>query len=623
MGQHRIPFRLGPRWSPRGGDPRTPPGPEGSNGNGDAGRRGVADADSSLIPDPEYQSQKKIEFMSYLVLARKWRPKTFSEVTGQQHIVQALENALNSGRVHHAFLFAGTRGVGKTTIARILAKALNCESGVSAEPCGQCSACIAVDEGRFVDLIEVDAASRTGVDDTRDLLDNVQYMPTVGRYKVYLIDEVHMLSRQSFNALLKTLEEPPPHVKFLFATTDPQKLPVTVLSRCLQFNLKRLTTNQIVGRMSEICVAEQLDAEAAALKRIGRAAAGSMRDGLSLLDQALAYGADRLTDSDVAEMLGSMDRHRIIALLDVLVAGNGADLIATIHDLDELVPDYAIVLDEIATALQRIAVIQVAGVDAVEDEDELESLSRLANEIDAEQVQLYYQIAVTSRRDLALAPDPRLGFEMALLRMMAFLPAGRGSSGDDSSAAPSGRRTTPEAGNSRRQIRSPTASPSPAPDRQNKRSSSSPPPPSSVTRNSPDKIAVEDINDWPEFVAGLSLDGAASQLAAHSALDASSPFEIRLCIERRNEHLLTDKLKSRLTAAIQQRIGSGINVQYLTTDKSLETAAARVVDHNVQAMSKARDAIENDPDVQQLVDVFGGEIVPNSIQPIDRESSSE
>ena len=305
--------------------------------------------------------------MSYLVLARKWRPKAFSEVTGQTHIVQALENALNSGRVHHAFLFAGTRGVGKTTIARILAKALNCESGVSADPCGECSACVAVDEGRFVDLIEIDAASRTGVDDMRDLLDNVQYMPTMGRFKVYLIDEVHMLSRQSFNALLKTLEEPPEHVKFLFATTDPHKLPVTVLSRCLQFNLKRLTTNQIVGRMDKICSAEKLDAEASALKRIGRAAAGSMRDGLSLLDHALAYGAERLTDADVAEMLGSMDRYRIVALLDLLVAGNGADLIAAIHDLDELVPDYAIVLDEIATTLQRIAVIQVAGADAVED----------------------------------------------------------------------------------------------------------------------------------------------------------------------------------------------------------------------------------------------------------------
>ncbi len=555
--------------------------------------------------------------MSYLVLARKWRPRTFNEVTGQAHIVQALENALNSGRVHHAFLFAGTRGVGKTTIARILAKALNCESGVSADPCGKCSACLSVDEGRFIDLIEIDAASRTGVDDMRDLLDNVQYTPTVGRFKVYLIDEVHMLSRQSFNALLKTLEEPPEHVKFLFATTDPQKLPVTVLSRCLQFNLKRLTTNQIVGRMDEICTAEQLDAEGTALKRIGRAAAGSMRDGLSLLDQALAYGAERLTDTDVAEMLGSMDRYRIVAMLDLLAAGNGADLIAAIHDLDELVPDYALVLDEIATALQRIAVIQVAGADAVEDEDELESLTRLAGDIEAERIQLYYQIAVKSRSDLVLAPDPRIGFEMALLRMLAFRPAGSAAGTGGGSAAVSTTRRAqrppsspvPSVSDNKGQQRKPRAAQS-APQR--------PPQPTTVA---PDKVSVEDIHNWPDFAAGLSLDGAARELAAHSALGTYSPFEIRLSVEGRNEHLLTDKLKSRLTAAIQQRIGSGIAVQFSVTDQALETAAAREVDHSEQAMRRAQDAIENDPDVQQLVDVLGGEIVANSVQPIDCETS--
>jgi len=538
-------------------------------------------------------------------------------VTGQAHIVQALENALNSGRVHHAFLFAGTRGVGKTTIARILAKALNCEAGVSADPCGKCSACLSVDEGRFIDLIEIDAASRTGVDDMRDLLDNVQYTPTVGRFKVYLIDEVHMLSRQSFNALLKTLEEPPEHVKFLFATTDPQKLPVTVLSRCLQFNLKRLTTSQIVGRMDEICTAEQLDAQGAALKRIGRAAAGSMRDGLSLLDQALAYGAERLTDSDVAEMLGSMDRHRIVALLDLLAAGNGANLIAAIHDLDELVPDYAIVLDEIATALQRIAVIQVAGADAVEDEDELESLTRLAGDIEAERIQLYYQIAVKSRGDLVLAPDPRIGFEMAMLRMLAFRPVGSAAgTGGKSAAVPTTRRTSrpqassvPHVPDNKGKQRKPRAKQS-APQR----------PPQSTTVV-PDKVSVEDIHNWPDFAAGLSLDGAARELAAHSALGAYSPFEIRLSVEGRNEHLLTDKLKNRLTAAIQQRIGSGIAVQFSVTDQALETAAARAVDHSEQAMRRAQDAIENDPDVQQLVDVLGGEIVANSVQPIDCEST--
>jgi DNA polymerase-3 subunit gamma/tau len=562
--------------------------------------------------------------MSYLVLARKWRPKTFSKVIGQAHIVQALENALNSGRVHHAFLFTGTRGVGKTTIARILAKALNCESGVSAEPCGKCNACLAVDEGRFVDLIEVDAASNTKVDDTRDLLDNVQYRPTIGRFKVYLIDEVHMLSRHSFNALLKTLEEPPPHVKFLFATTDPQKLPVTVLSRCLQFNLKRLTTNQIVEHMSNICATEKLDAEPPALKRLGRAAAGSMRDGLSLLEQALAYGAERLTDTDVAEMLGSMDRHRIIALIDKLVAGNGADLIAAIRDLDELAPDYEIVLDEIATALQRIAVIQLAGGDAVEDEDELESLIRLAGDITAERVQLYYQIAVTSRRDLALAPDPRLGFEMALLRMLAFKPTEGGAVSTTRQTAPVTAKTsrpsvrraqaTPVQERNAAQSR-PSPSPSPSPSQQ----PSEPASPAVKTSGSSEKLSVEDINDWPDFVAGLSLGGAASQLAAHSAIKSSSPFEICLCVERSNEHLLTDNLKSRLTAAIQQRIGSSITVQFSVTNQTLETAAARVVDHSVEAKRKAQVVIDNDPDVQQLVDIFAAEVVPDSIQSVDRE----
>jgi len=574
--------------------------------------------------------------MSYLVLARKWRPRTFSEVTGQVHIVQALENALNSGRVHHAFLFAGTRGVGKTTIARILAKALNCESGVSADPCGECSACIAVDAGRFVDLIEIDAASRTGVDDMRDLLDNVQYRPTVGRFKVYLIDEVHMLSRQSFNALLKTLEEPPEHVKFLFATTDPQKLPVTVLSRCLQFNLKRLTTSQIVGRMEKICAAEQLEVEAAALKRLGRAAAGSMRDGLSLLDQALAYGAERLADSDVAEMLGSMDRHRIIALLDLLATGHGADLIAAIRDLDELVPDYEVVLDEIATALQRIAVIQVAGVGAVEDEDELDSLVRLAEEVGAERVQLLYQIAVTSRRDLALAPDSRIGFEMALLRMLAFRPAGNGTgSVARSPASPAARPVSPQTGKAGRPSRPvagpasvrppPGSEPAVRPPQDSLPTAAQAPSaiPASHPGADPEPVSVEQMNDWPDFIAGLSLDGAARQLAVHSALEACSPFEIRLCIERRNEHLLTDKLKGRLSAAIQQHVGSAITVQFRLTDQALETAAARTVDHSEQAMRRAHQAIENDPDVQQLVDVLDAKIVPNSIQPVDGESSGE
>ncbi|MGI9343599.1 MAG: DNA polymerase III subunit gamma/tau [Gammaproteobacteria bacterium] len=533
--------------------------------------------------------------MSYLVLARKWRPRKFSEVAGQAHVVRALENALTTGRVHHAFLFAGTRGVGKTTIARILAKALNCEAGVSAEPCGSCAACVAVDEGRFVDLIEVDAASRTGVDDTRDLLDNVQYTPTNGRFKVYLIDEVHMLSRQSFNALLKTLEEPPPHVKFLFATTDPQKLPVTVLSRCLQFNLKRLSGREIVDRMTEICGAEDLAAEPAALVRIGRAAAGSMRDGLSLLDQALAYGADKLVDGDVAEMLGSMDRHRIVEIIQGLADGDGAELLARIGALDELVPDFDTVLDELATALQRIAVIQVAGPDALEDEEELEALQALAERIDAERLQLFYQIAVTSRRDIGLAPEPRLGFEMALLRMLAFVPAGAGPV------------SAPPPGNAARPAAAPAARPK---SRTPKRDAA----PAAAAAQA--VSAPEDLQDWPAFVTGLGVEGAVRQLAENSALQSCSPFELRLGVERRNEHLLTDNLKSRLAVAVQGRIGGGINVMFSVTDAALDTIAGQVAEAAEEDIRNARDTIQNDPDVQQIVDAFGGEVVPDSIRPV-------
>jgi len=552
--------------------------------------------------------------MSYLVLARKWRPKTFADVTGQDHVVRALANALSSGRVHHAFLFAGTRGVGKTTIARIFAKALNCEEGVSAEPCGKCGACIGVDEGRFVDLIEVDAASRTGVDDMRDLLDNVQYTPTNGRYKVYLIDEVHMLSKQSFNALLKTLEEPPPHVKFLFATTDPQKLPVTVLSRCLQFNLKRLSTREIVARMSLICTEEELDAEPAALTRLGRAAAGSMRDGLSLLDQALAYGAEKLVDADVAAMLGSMDRHRIIELLDGLVAGDGAELLARIGLLDELVPDYEVVLDELATALQRIAVIQMAGPDAVEDEDEIEALQRLAASIDAERLQLFYQIAVTSRRDIGLAPDPRIGFEMAMIRMLAFRPVTAGDAG----AAPVGGAAKPAAAQ-----RAASARPVPKPARSASSSapaaaakSPKPPAPAVATTGA---VSPEEMQNWPAFAAGLALDGAARQLADNSAVESSSPFELRLGVERCNEHLLTDNLKARVAAAVQARAGGDIAVRFRVTETPLETAAGDAAMAVDAGMRKARDTIENDPEVQQLVDIFDAEVVPDSVRPVQSD----
>lgn len=358
--------------------------------------------------------------MSYQVLARKWRPTNFKQMVGQEHVLQALVHALDSQRLHHAYLFTGTRGVGKTTIARILARCLSCDKGITSEPCGQCSACTSIEQGRYVDLIEIDAASRTKVEDMRELLENVQYAPTQGRFKIYLIDEVHMLSGHSFNALLKTLEEPPEHVKFLFATTDPQKLPITILSRCLQFNLKNMTPEKIVSHLAYVLSQEHVEAEEAALWALARGADGSMRDALSLTDQAIAYTQGNLKEAPVSAMLGTVDQKKVYRLLDMLVARDPKALLHVIADLAEFAPDYASVLEIIVSVFHRVAVEQAVPGVTDNGQGDQERISFYAKNLSAEDVQLYYQIALTSRKDLAISPDARAGFEMALLRMMAF-----------------------------------------------------------------------------------------------------------------------------------------------------------------------------------------------------------
>ena len=513
--------------------------------------------------------------MSYLVLARKWRPRNFTELVGQEHVRQALVNALDSGRIHHAFLFTGTRGVGKTTIARILARALNCERGVSSSPCGECGACREIDEGRFVDLIEVDAASRTKVDDTRELLENVQYLPTRGRFKVYLIDEVHMLSTHSFNALLKTLEEPPPHVKFLLATTDPQKLPVTVLSRCLQFNLKRLPASLIASRLQHILGAEGVSFEQAAVSLLARAADGSLRDALSLLDQMLAFGGGRVTEADARSMLGTVDRQQVLRIVERVADRDARGLFEIIAAIDEYAPDYGQLLDEIAALLQKIALRQ-ALPDLAEDEIyPTETLTALGARLSAEDLQLAFQFAILGRRDLELAPDPRTGFEMTLLRMLAFRPAESADQARGTSAA----RAAP-------------AEPAPVA-----------------------KATASPEGDWPALLARLELKGPARQLAVNCQLVAREGGHFRFLLDERARALHTRQLEDRLVQALSQLVGDAVTVE-IEQGGAGDTPARREEQARDERLEKARAALERDPGVQSLRDRFGAVLQPDSIKPV-------
>jgi DNA polymerase-3 subunit gamma/tau len=519
--------------------------------------------------------------MSYIVLARKWRPKKFAEMVGQEHVLKALGHALDSGKVHHAFLFTGTRGVGKTTVARILAKSLNCDTGVSANPCGVCAACREIDEGRFVDLIEVDAASRTKVDDTREMLDNVQYAPTRGRYKVYLIDEVHMLSNHSFNALLKTLEEPPPHVKFLLATTDPQKLPVTVLSRCLQFSLKRLSTSLISERLKFIATAEQLEYETAALALIARAAEGSMRDGLSLLDQLIAFGGGALSEANARSMLGTIDRGHVGRILAALAQGDGAGLLAQVQELDRDAPDYDRALIEVAALLQRIAIVQIVPEAASQDEEfDVEELRRLAQAMSPEDAQLYYQIAVGGRRDLAMAPDPRSGFEMTLLRMLAFRP--------DVDAP-----------------RSVGAAPT--------RSGSAP---RSAAASAGSAAAPIDWSDWPAIVEGAQLTGMVRQFALNCVPASFEHGLLSLRLDAAAADRRTKQIEEKLLQGLSKYLGRDIRLALETTGAALITPARQRTLADQDKLSNAAAAFEQDPAVKGLRERFSAQIDPTSVKPV-------
>ena len=527
--------------------------------------------------------------MSYLVLARKWRPRSFAELVGQEHVVRALTNALDSGRVHHAFLFTGTRGVGKTTIARILAKALNCETGVKAQPCGICSACREIDEGRFVDLIEVDAASRTKVEDTRELLEKVQYSPARGRYKVYLIDEVHMLSGHSFNAFLKTLEEPPPHVKFLLATTDPQKLPITVLSRCLQFHLKRLPAAQITERMGTILNAESVAFEPSALPLLARAADGSLRDALSLLDQALVFGAGKVIETDVRSMLGTIDRSHVARLIECLASGDAAGLVAVLGALDEQAPDYDQVLAELAALLERLALVQLVPESGADGGFDPELLVALAPRFAAEDLQLYYQIAVLGRRDLDLAPDARVGFEMTMLRMLAFRPVAAGAGEGSAPRAPAAA--------------APSA-PRPA-----------------APAAAPAAVRASSAADWQELLAGLEISGAARQLAANCVWVGREGDLVRLKLDRRSESLRTGATEERLAQALARQFGAGVRLlierdEAVQAPEVADTPARREAKAAEAQVAQARATLEADPTVRALREKFGATVQAESVKPL-------
>jgi DNA polymerase-3 subunit gamma/tau len=617
--------------------------------------------------------------MSYQVLARKYRPRSFRELVGQEHVARALINALDQDRLHHAYLFTGTRGVGKTTIARILAKCLNCETGISSEPCGVCGTCREIDEGRFVDLIEVDAASRTKVEDTRELLENVQYAPTRGRYKVYLIDEVHMLSNSSFNALLKTLEEPPPHVKFLLATTDPQKLPVTVLSRCLQFALKAMSPERVVGHLAAVLEKEAVAFEDSALWELGRAADGSMRDALSLTDQAIAFGNGRLTTAEVRSMLGTIDRDLVFRVLEAVNSGDAAAVLAVCAQLAEQSVDFAGALAELVSALHRVALAQMLP-DAVDNAlGDRERLLALAAAMTGEDTQLYYQIALQGRRDLPWAADLRSGFEMTLLRMLAFRPlpsaptaqAGNGAARTAAAGnarpaprpAPAGPQALarggvavaaaelpaalPAAAAVRAERAQPAAAPVAAPAAAVTVPAATPavaaampasnvvpfPPLAQPPATAPAETDPEPLHrappavpgdpaalcapvPWEQWLRDSGLAGGAMNLARHTALVAQGDGGFELQLSPRHEILASGLSFGQIEAAFQRQF-AGVRLKLAKKEPAYTVPMQLIAERKQARLAAAEADLRNDPVVRVLMQDFQAEILPDSITPID------
>ena len=618
--------------------------------------------------------------MSYQVLARKSRPRTFEDMVGQEHVLQALIHALESQRLHHAYLFTGTRGVGKTTIGRLLARCLNCETGVTPNPCGECSSCQEIQEGRFVDLIEIDAASRTGVDDMRELTDNVQYAPTRGRYKVYLIDEVHMLTNQSFNAFLKTFEEPPEHVKFLLATTDPQKLPVTVLSRCLQFNLKRMTPEHIAGHLRHVLGAEEIPFEEPALWLLARAADGSMRDALSLTDQAIAFGNQKLSASDVSNMLGTIDQRDIERIVNALVEGDGPALLAEISRISDFAPDYSVILADLLSLFHRVTMEQVVPGSADTALGDAEQVQALARKLSAEDAQLFYQSALIGRKDLTITPDARMGFEMTLLRMLAFRPGADRreppaiSSGGQSAASeprdePDPAPTPPV------EQKQPEPQPEPTPEPEPEMPAAPPvadedaswlasldaqaeaageyeesyplsdeapvtpepapevaaepverpapaPEPAFVEPDPAIEPAVEQAPEpegefvWHRDFRSLGIVGMPGNLASHGAMSRDGDV-ITLTIDEGHARLLNSRHEEKILAALRNRFGDSIQLRTEQGNPGPDTPAAYEERQRKARQEAAEASIRRDPVVKSIVERFEARVVEDSIRPVE------